>query len=372
MHFIVSVACGYISGHSKENNRSMFIHPDRLLDSHDQYIGWINALKIKWEGELKANKNSDEYKDLIKYIKNTLEEIKNNSDGKEEIPVFTEQFVDYFRESLLKIIPIKFNAGRGLRIPEIEWERDYAHLLIGGQGLDRGFTVEGITVSYLSTPLGTRQQDTILQRARFFGYHKKNRNYIKIFLTDELSDFFRTTYHSDRELRMSLKRHSENSENNLKDWPRVWISQNIGNVKLTKPGINNMFNIISRNLPPPPARQGFAWKMNSSEIKFNQDIYKTIREKYSDNLKKISSIQEITNNNLWAKNDEALIVKEVSLRAIYDDVISKIKHEGRDFKSFAIHEQIISFYLNSNKEELICPIIFMDGRKNRSPSKDKI
>ena len=53
----------------------------------------------------------------------------------------------------------------------------------------------------------------------------------------------------------------------------------------------------------------------------------------------------------------------MSLRAIYDDVISKIKHEGRDFKPFAIHEQIISFYLNSGKEELICPIIFMDGRK---------
>ena len=371
MHFIVSVACGYISGHSKENNRSMFIHPDRLLESHDQYIGWINALKIKWEGELKADKNSDEHKDLIKHIKNTLEDIKNNSDGEEKIPSFSDEFVDYFRESLSKIIPIKFNAGRGLRIPEIEWERDYAHLLIGGQGLDRGFTIEGITVSYLSTPLGSRQQDTILQRARFFGYHKKNRNYIKIFLTDELSDFFRTTFHSDRELRMSLKRHSENPENNLKDWPRVWISQNIGNVKLTKPGINNMFNIVSRNLPPPPARQGFAWKMSHADIKFNQNIYKAIREKYDNNLEKISSIQEITNNNLWAKNDEALIVKNVSLGAIYDDVISKIKHEGRDSKPFAIHEQIISFYLNSGKEELICPIIFMDGRKKRSPSKDK-
>ncbi len=132
-----------------------------------------------------------------------------------------------------------------------------------------------------------------------------------------------------------------------------------------------MFNIVSRNLPPPPARQGFAWKMSDTDIKFNKDIYRTIREKYDNKLEKINSIQEITNNNLWAKNDEALIVKDVSLRAIYDDVISKIKHEGRDFKPFAIHEQIISFYLNSGKEELICPIIFMDGRKNRSPSKDK-
>ena len=47
----------------------------------------------------------------------------------------------------------------------------------------------------------------------------------------------------------------------------------------------------------------------NADIKFNQKIYKDIREKYDNNLKKISSIQEITNNNLWAKNDEALIVK---------------------------------------------------------------
>lgn len=371
MHFIVSVACGYISGHYKENNRSMFIHPDRDLDSHDQYISWINALKMKWDGELKADKKSDEYKDLIQYIKNILESIRDNSDNKEEVPNFSDDFIEYFRESLAKIIPTKFNAGKGGRIPEIEWDRDYAHLLIGGQGLDRGFTVEGITVSYLSRPAGTRQQDTILQRARFFGYHKKNKNYIKIFLTDELSDFFRDTYHSDRELRMSLKRHSENPENNLKDWPRVWISQNIGNYKLTKPGVNNMWNIVSRNLPPPPARQGYAWLMKPSDLDSNKKVYKNIRDKYANKLKKISSIEEINKNNPWAKNDEALIVKDVSLKSVYEDIISEIKHEPRDVRPFAIHEQIMSYYLNSGKEELICPIIFMDGRNYRSPPKNK-
>jgi hypothetical protein len=312
---------------------------------------------MKWDGELKADKKSDEYKDLIQYIKNILESIRDNSDNKEEIPNFSDDFIEYFRESLAKIIPTKFNAGKGGRIPEIEWDRDYAHLLIGGQGLDRGFTVEGITVSYLSRPAGTRQQDTILQRARFFGYHKKNRNYIKIFLTDELSDFFRDTYHSDRELRMSLKRHSENPENNLKDWPRVWISQNIGNYKLTKPGVNNMWNVVSRNLPPPPARQGYAWKMRSLDLDLNKKIYKNIRDQYANKLKKISLIEEITKNNPWVKNDEALMVQDVSLKSVYEDVISKIKHEPRDVRSFAIHEQIISYYLNSEKEELTCPII---------------
>ncbi len=373
MHFIVSVACGHIMGHSEENkknNRSMIIHPERERDSHNKYINWIKALTIKWDGELKADKKSDEYKDLIEHIQNTLENIRNNSDHKEEIPKFSNEFMVYFKKSLSSINHEKFNASEG-KIPEVEWNRHYANLLIGGQGLDRGFTVEGLIVTYLSRPVGTRQQDTILQRARFFGYHKKNRNFIKIFLTDELSDFFRDTYHSDRELRMSLKRYSENPENNLKDWPRVWISQNIGNYKLTKPGVNNMWSIVSRNLPPPPARQSYAWKMKPLDLDTNKKIYKNIRDRYANQLKKISLIEEITQNNPWAKNDEALMIKDVTLKSVYEDIISKIKHEPRDYRSFAIHEQILSYYLNLEKEELICPIIFMDGRKYRSPSKKK-
>ena len=371
MHFVVSVACGYKTGHHETGNRSMFIHPDRVHESHEQYMRWINALKIKWEGELKTDKNADEYKDVINYIKETLETIRNNADEKDEIPKFNEDFIELVKQSLNKIIPMKFNA-KGGRIPEIEWDRDYAHLLIGGQGLDRGFTVEGITVSYLSRSVGTRQQDTILQRARFFGYHKKNKDFIKIFLTDELSDFFSVTYESDKELRESLVRHSENPKNSLKDWPRVWISTNIGNYKLTRPGINNMYKVLARNLPPPPARDGYAWKMSPMDIEFNKIIYKNIRDKFDSKIKKINSIEEITKNHPWAKKDEALIINDISLKSVFDEILFKIKHEARDHIPFSMHEKIIRHYLNSEKDDLICPIIFMDGRKKRSPDKGKI
>ena len=52
-------------------------------------------------------------------------------------------------------------------IPKIHWyEEDYARILIGGTGLDRGYTVEGLTVSYLLRS-SSAQLDTTLQRARF-------------------------------------------------------------------------------------------------------------------------------------------------------------------------------------------------------------
>ena len=98
----------------------------------------------------------------------------------------------------------------------------------------------------------------------FFGYHKKNKDFIKIFLTDELSDFFNVTYESDKELRESLIRHSENPKNNLKDWPRVWISTNIGNYKLTRPGANNMWSLVARNLPPAPGKRRLCLENESS------------------------------------------------------------------------------------------------------------
>ena len=47
-------------------------------------------------------------------------------------------------------------------------------ILIGGDMLGRGITIDGLTVSYLTrdTVSGKGNIDTILQRARWLGYRK--------------------------------------------------------------------------------------------------------------------------------------------------------------------------------------------------------
>jgi len=52
---------------------------------------------------------------------------------------------------------------------EIEWESAPMHILIGGNKLSRGFTVEGLTVTFVARK-PSQQADTMLQRARFYGY----------------------------------------------------------------------------------------------------------------------------------------------------------------------------------------------------------
>ncbi len=66
---------------------------------------------------------------------------------------------------------MEVNTGnRKRKTPSIRWNDFYSHILVGGQAMDRGFTVEGLTVTYMPRSLGTGQVDTTLQRARFFGY----------------------------------------------------------------------------------------------------------------------------------------------------------------------------------------------------------
>ena len=39
--------------------------------------------------------------------------------------------------------------------------------------------------------MGGRQEDTILQRARFFGYHKKYQEFIQVYLKKDLQEYYK-------------------------------------------------------------------------------------------------------------------------------------------------------------------------------------
>ena len=66
--------------------------------------------------------------------------------------------------SLMKIHIV--NAGGA---NQINWGSSAAHILIGGNKLSRGFTFEGLTVTFVARK-PSEQADTMLQRARFYGY----------------------------------------------------------------------------------------------------------------------------------------------------------------------------------------------------------
>ena len=89
-------------------------------------------------------------------------------------------------------------------VKKINWTDAPFHMLIGGNKLDRGFTVEGLTVTYMNRPASV-QIDTLEQRARAFGYRTNLIPYCQFFATAKTIKTLTDIVHTEDDLRVSLR-----------------------------------------------------------------------------------------------------------------------------------------------------------------------
>ena len=97
------------------------------------------------------------------------------------------------------------NTARG-RTPQPDYRQFYAHILVGGEVLNRGVTVEGLTVTYMPRGRGTGQADTIQQRARWFGYKADYLGYCRVYLSAAMRLVYRAYVDHEERLRGAATR----------------------------------------------------------------------------------------------------------------------------------------------------------------------
>jgi Z1 domain len=88
--------------------------------------------------------------------------------------------------------------------------------------MDRGFTIEGLTVTYMPRGPGIGNADTIQQRARFFGYKRPYLGFCRIFLEQDALNAFEEYVRHEEEMRQQLQRVSARAIP-LRDWKRAFI-----------------------------------------------------------------------------------------------------------------------------------------------------
>jgi len=78
-------------------------------------------------------------------------------------------------------------------------------ILVGGTKLSRGFTVEGLTVSYFRRRPG--QGDTLMQAGRWFGYPRGYRDLVRLYIPNEIYDAFEAVLRDEEAFRDELARY---------------------------------------------------------------------------------------------------------------------------------------------------------------------
>jgi hypothetical protein len=93
------------------------------------------------------------------------------------------------------------------------------HVIIGGNVLSRGLTLDGLVVSYFVRTAST--YDTLLQMGRWFGYRLGYTDLPRVWMTQELSDAFRDLALVEKELRLDLRRYELEGITPLDFAPRI-------------------------------------------------------------------------------------------------------------------------------------------------------
>ncbi|HEV2891461.1 MAG TPA: Z1 domain-containing protein, partial [Frankiaceae bacterium] len=100
----------------------------------------------------------------------------------------------------------------------VDWTVAPIHILVGGNKLDRGYTVEGLTVTYMNRPPSI-QVDTLEQRARAFGYRRDQLPYCQFFATRRTVRALRDIVFTEYDLRAQLRDHVE-AGGSIATWAR--------------------------------------------------------------------------------------------------------------------------------------------------------
>lgn len=108
-----------------------------------------------------------------------------------------------------------------------------AFIVIGGNTLSRGLTLQGLVTSYFLRSV--RQADTLMQMARWFGYRPHYELLPRIWMTQDTYDKFAVLATIDYDLRLQIRQMQELGQTPMQYTPAIMTSPMVTWLRLTSP-----------------------------------------------------------------------------------------------------------------------------------------
>jgi len=191
--FLLSCAMRGCRGQESEH-QSMLVHVTRFVDVQSELRNLIRsemqtlASTLKMEG----TGNSGLMKELTSlwekdYVPTTAAVMAEWND-----PLITTVTWDCLKKRLAAVssrIQVETMNGEAGDVRYYKETKNGCYVIaIGGDKLSRGLTLEGLSVSYFLRP--SHMYDTLMQMGRWFGYRPGYLDACRLFITDELQDWY--------------------------------------------------------------------------------------------------------------------------------------------------------------------------------------
>ena len=192
--FILSCVVRNIRGHIAKH-KSMLIHASRFVNVQNKVHAQIESLIQSFRN--KINSNDQNFLSEIEKVW-AQQFVKYQGKIEEKLPTF-DKILEEKKGLSWTIIEISKNIKRlnGSSDDELnyddflnEWSYGMQTIVIGGEKLSRGLTLEGLSVSYFLRSAKMPMYDTLMQMGRWFGYRQGYEDLCRLYTTRNVIKWF--------------------------------------------------------------------------------------------------------------------------------------------------------------------------------------
>ncbi|WP_421533529.1 Z1 domain-containing protein [Morganella morganii] len=297
----------------KDRNRSMMVHPAMQTSSHKEYKDWMDksiTTLTKYIEDINAKKPHD----AENYFRKEYESLRSTFPDIRPLPELIESMIeDVFSE--LNCVEVN---GTPDAEKKVKWRSTDYWILVGGAKLDRGYTVEGLVITYMPRPLGSSPAaDTLQQRARFFGYKRGYLGLCRVFVQSDVREAFSAYVDHEEFVRSILL---SNRGKSLREWRRDFV---LGD-KL-KPTRANVIGINTRRIPVDGWIVPSVLQRDDISVDANRKLLLNIQREWQEKFGPASSAIDVIKISGKKNSSTTRVLKELPLRVILDEFLLEIK-----------------------------------------------
>lgn len=309
---------------------SMLVHP-----SSNTTIQKIIYDKVKIQLEDITSIMNDEtllgYDDLVAEFKDTYEDMKQNIVY--YFPSF-EDVLSQIKKNLNKTRVYQINTKEGSDAKsDPGMDKFYKYkIYVGGNMLERGITLKNLAVTYIYRSAKENPVDNTLQRARWFGYKKSYLDLCRVYMTNEMKEYFVDIDNHENFLWETIRKFLQTGRP-LKEMKRVFLLSN-DKLILTRKSVSKTIELGAMN-------PGYSY---SKSILYKHD--EDIEENYKLIENYLESIQQEPKYYYYGKANEHRhkYFENLSLKDFYEKVVKNFKfpEESKDVNLYAFKSIIDS------------------------------
>lgn len=311
--FLVCAQHAITKVRGKDRNRSMMVHPAMQTSSHKEYKAWMDKSR-KTLTSYVERQYQKQPADVEEYFQSEYNSLKKTYPNLKPLPELIDSMVnDVFGE--LNCVEVN---GTPDAEKKINWKQPPYWILVGGAKLDRGYTVEGLAITYMPRALGNSPAaDTLQQRARFFGYKKSYLGLCRVFVQADVREAFSDYVDHEEFVRSALV---SNRGKSLRDWRRDFI---LG--ELLRPTRPNVIGLSTRRIKVDGWIVPGALQRDTDAAESNRTLLTKVESKWKQHYGPIKNAAEFPQFKGAKDVSPNFIIEAVPVRVILEDFLLNVQ-----------------------------------------------